>query len=128
MTPSGALTTLISFDGANGSIPYAGLVQASDGQFYGTTSRGGNSDNGTVFRLTLPPPLRVSAFAISGGNAELTWNTISGKTYQVQYKASLSDAAWTNLGSPIAATGDSISISDPVAQNTQRFYRIVQVD
>ena len=49
ITPSGALTTLYSFcsqsgctDGAN---PQVGLVQATDGNFYGTT-------NGTVFKIT----------------------------------------------------------------------------
>jgi hypothetical protein len=37
MTPSGRLTTLHSFDGTDGYSPYAGLVQGTDGNFYGTT-------------------------------------------------------------------------------------------
>jgi uncharacterized repeat protein (TIGR03803 family) len=56
ITPSGTLTTLYSFcsqtscgDGAN---PLAGLVQASDGNFYGTTSGGGAYESGTVFKIT----------------------------------------------------------------------------
>jgi hypothetical protein len=36
--PSGALTSLYSFTGGNdGGNPTAGLVQGSDGSFYGTT-------------------------------------------------------------------------------------------
>ncbi|MEY2498677.1 MAG: hypothetical protein QOD12_2233 [Verrucomicrobiota bacterium] len=52
MTPTGALTTLVQFDGTNGSVPLASLTKASDGNFYGTTSAGGLSDSGVIFRLT----------------------------------------------------------------------------
>jgi uncharacterized repeat protein (TIGR03803 family) len=45
-------TTLASFDGSNGAIPMATLVQATDGSFYGTTNDGGNSSEGTVFKIT----------------------------------------------------------------------------
>jgi len=51
MTPSGTLTTLHSFNGRDGSFPYGGLMQASDGDLYGTTYGGGAYNNGTVFRV-----------------------------------------------------------------------------
>jgi len=35
-----------------GSEPVGGLVQAQDGNFYGTTSKGGTNNLGTVFKLT----------------------------------------------------------------------------
>jgi uncharacterized repeat protein (TIGR03803 family) len=37
--------------GGDGSDPGAGLVQGTDGALYGTTSRGGINNNGTVFKL-----------------------------------------------------------------------------
>jgi uncharacterized repeat protein (TIGR03803 family) len=52
ITPSGTLTTLHSFDATDGAGPYAGLVQATNGDFYGTTFEGG-SDFGTVFSLSM---------------------------------------------------------------------------
>ena len=55
ITPSGSLTNLWSFTGGvDGANPYAGLVQGSDGNFYGTTfgSGSGPSGNGTVFRIS----------------------------------------------------------------------------
>jgi len=52
LTPSGALTTLASFNVTNGATPSAGLIQGSDGNFYGTTYYGGSNNDGTVFQMT----------------------------------------------------------------------------
>jgi uncharacterized repeat protein (TIGR03803 family) len=41
MTPSGALTSLHSFDGTDGEYPESGVIQGKDGNFYGTTQSGG---------------------------------------------------------------------------------------
>ena len=51
ITQGGTLTTLHSFDGTDGFNP-VWLVQASDGNFYGTTSAGGANNLGTVFEIT----------------------------------------------------------------------------
>jgi uncharacterized repeat protein (TIGR03803 family) len=54
ITPDGTLTTLHSFDGTDGANPNAPLVQATNGELYGTTSSGGpdNINGGTVFKIT----------------------------------------------------------------------------
>ena len=52
ITPTGALTTLHSFEGADGSSPWGGLVLGADGSFYGTTKAGGGNEVGTVFKIT----------------------------------------------------------------------------
>ena len=44
--------TLLLFGGADGAQPYAGLVQGTDGNLYGTTTAGGTHGHGTVFRIT----------------------------------------------------------------------------
>ena len=51
ITPAGLLTTLHSFSASDGAIP-VGLVQASDGNFYGTTETGGAYNKGTIFQIT----------------------------------------------------------------------------
>jgi len=38
-------------DGTDGQFPYGGLVQATNGNFYGTALKGGASDYGTVFSI-----------------------------------------------------------------------------
>jgi len=56
VTPTGMLTTLYSFCAqpkcTDGETPLAGLVLASNGIFYGTTSVGGLNGDGTVFSIT----------------------------------------------------------------------------
>jgi uncharacterized repeat protein (TIGR03803 family) len=53
-TPSGQETVLYSFGSVpkDGLSPYAGLVQGTDGNFYGTTRGGGSYGDGTVFSVT----------------------------------------------------------------------------
>ena len=51
-SPAQTVTTLVNFGGTNGSLPYAGLVQSADGNFYGTTEGGGDHNYGTVFKIT----------------------------------------------------------------------------
>ncbi len=52
ISASGTFTTLHSFNSADGSLPIGGLIQGSDGNFYGTTSLGGAYSGGTVFKIT----------------------------------------------------------------------------
>ena len=54
VTPAGVETVLWSFDYFNTGNPgpYAGLIQASDGNFYGTTFGGGTNGTGTLFKIT----------------------------------------------------------------------------
>jgi uncharacterized repeat protein (TIGR03803 family) len=55
ITPGGTPTILYQFKGYtvnDGAFPEAGLVQGSDGNFYGTTYEGGTNAYGTVFKMT----------------------------------------------------------------------------
>jgi uncharacterized repeat protein (TIGR03803 family) len=68
ISPNGGLTGLYSFIGGNdGAYPVAGLVQGSDGYFYGTTYDGGTNGAGTVFRISTNGAL-TSLYSFTGGN------------------------------------------------------------
>ena len=61
------MTVLWSFTGGiDGATPQAGLVQASDGYFYGTTCFGGANDSGTVFRISTDGKL-TNLWSFTGG-------------------------------------------------------------
>ena len=48
---SSTITTLASFNGANGLNPYGGVTLDSGGDLFGTTYQGGGSGDGTVFEI-----------------------------------------------------------------------------
>jgi uncharacterized repeat protein (TIGR01451 family) len=64
----------------------------------------------------------------SDGFFGLTFPTVAGTLYWVQYKDTLLDSAWTNLpGMPVTGTGAPWTSydSDPAALHPSRFYRIM---
>jgi uncharacterized repeat protein (TIGR03803 family) len=83
---SGTITTLASFNGNNGSSPWAGLVMDSGGNLYGTTAGGGAYGDGTVFEVVRGVSYQISAvpsttagvqqqFTVTVLNPDLTVNT-----------------------------------------------------
>src|ERR1700722_1218089 len=53
ITPKGVLTVLYNFTGDNdGSWPLTAPIQATDGNFYGTTSQRGTYGYGTVYKIS----------------------------------------------------------------------------
>lgn len=97
MTSAGTLTTLYSFCSqapcSDGDHPYAGLVQGTDGNFYGMTEFGGTGEVGTIFRMTPSGNLTtLHQFAGSDGaypSAPLTQST-NGLFYGTTYNGGTS--------------------------------------
>ena len=88
ITPNGTLTTLHSFNYTDGEYPGSPLVQATDGNLYGTTSNGGTSNNGTVFKVTLSGTLTTlhSFDGMDGsGPAAALVQAIDGMFYGTTY-------------------------------------------
>jgi uncharacterized repeat protein (TIGR03803 family) len=57
ITAAGQFTVLHNINATtDGSNPVAGLVQATDGNFYGTTFGGGAKSDGTIFRISPTKP------------------------------------------------------------------------
>jgi len=72
--------------------------------------------------LQLPPITPV--FTASNSIYTLTWGAVSNLTYQLQSATNLAASIWIDVGSPITATNDSISVIDAAISTGQRFYRV----
>jgi uncharacterized repeat protein (TIGR03803 family) len=82
MTPQGILTSLVDFSGANGANPTCELIFGTDGALYGTTSAGGTSDFGTVFKIILDGGFRPSfttLFSFHGNDGRAPSRLVEGK-------------------------------------------------
>lgn len=67
--------------------------------------------------------LGLTATVGSGGTG-LSFRTLAGYLYQVEYKNALTDAFWIPLGSPLTGDGTVQTINDPGGA-ASRFYRVL---
>jgi hypothetical protein len=76
--------------------------------------------------MPIPVPAFMSATKISS-TFNLTWGTMTGLIYQVQYKTNLLQTNWINLGKPLVATNGNLTVSDTnaIGSSPQRFYRLM---
>jgi uncharacterized repeat protein (TIGR03803 family) len=97
VTPAGAETVLYAFNPnlSDGTQPAAALIQAADGNFYGTTPAGGNNEAGAVYQVT-PAGVETVIYSfgtvpgdgtspysalVQAANGMLYGNTYSGGAY-----------------------------------------------
>lgn len=75
-----------------------------------------------MLNLQLPPITPV--FTASNSVGTFTWSAVSNQTYQLQSATNLVAPNWIDLGGPITATNNSVSTTDAVGSDQQRFYRV----
>ena len=125
LTTDGVLTTLANAFGVYAADQgFPPLIQAADGNLYGTALVGSfGSISAIVFRLVEPPVITAAAW--SGGTFTLTWNSFSNGAYRLAYKSALNDPTWTTQASTVTATSSTASGSDSPGGAGQRFYRVI---
>ena len=69
-----------------------------------------------------PPPSVPLSFSNNGGAVNLSFPTLPGYSYQVEYATNLSGAPWLPLGNSISGNGSPQTMSDSPAND--RFYRV----
>ena len=109
-----------------------------ENHFFGDLSRDGSGDfdrdgmtDASEFLAATDPLNNLSLFRItdisrSTDSVTITWDSIEGRVYRVQYTDNLSEATWMDLGGDISAPGTSTSTIDNTINGvTQRFYRVI---
>jgi len=128
MDASGNITTLHAFSGPDGAFPATGLVQATDGNFYGATQKGGNACNngagcGTLFRMdssgTLTVLNRLAGFDGAGPSAALVQGKDGNLYGTTQYGGSANDGVIFELSDiDTAFTLNPTSATVPASAST----------
>jgi subtilase family serine protease len=108
----------------------AGALALPAGQYTAMVCFSNHNDGVTqqcqfTLGLALPPACAPAFRVVTFSNQSvcLTWGTLAGLNYQLQYATDL--LHWSNLGTAFTATNTSASQSDPPGSDPQRFYRLV---
>jgi hypothetical protein len=72
-------------------------------------------------------PLAFQSITKSNSSLQLTWNSISGVVYQLQYNTNLGGTNWINIGNSITAMTSTVSTSTSITSDPDRFYRVQQL-
>jgi uncharacterized repeat protein (TIGR03803 family) len=88
-----------------------------------SNSLGSATSSGALLTVLFPPSFQT--ITKSNNSLVLSWSAAQGQKYQLQYKTNLNSTNWFNLGSQITASSGTISASDLIASNSQRFYRVI---
>ncbi|HEV2211232.1 MAG TPA: choice-of-anchor tandem repeat GloVer-containing protein [Verrucomicrobiae bacterium] len=125
VTPAGVVTTIVSFTETGGpypgATPHAGLLQASDGNLYGTTANAGSRGAGNIFRIIMPGPL-LSVAAAGAGQVVLSWRT-NYQGYGLQSSPDLQPPNWSPCTNAPVVVGHHYYVTNSLT-GPARFFRL----
>ena len=111
-----------SYTNSDGAYP-GGILALSGHSLYGTTTTGGSSGNGTVFRITLPQPQLT--IVPSGTNVVLTWPT-NFTTFSLESTTNMaSSASWVGNSTLPTVVNGTNAVTNIVSGPAQ-FFRLSQ--
>jgi alpha-tubulin suppressor-like RCC1 family protein len=108
-----------------GTSSYGATALPSDLKNVVGIGEGGQHSLALVSDGTAGPKALLANSAWGPGGFRVSVSTISGKVYLLEYKNSLADSNWTGLPL-IAGNGSVITLADPTANGSQRYYRLRQ--
>jgi len=80
--------------------------------------------NGTL-QVISAPQLAGAKVSVNGTEQFIvSYPTIAGQTYQLEYTTNLSTAQWTSLGTPFAGTDGIVAVTNSMSITPQCFFRV----
>jgi hypothetical protein len=124
-TPSGVS---ISTNGIITWTPNPGQAPSTDTITTVVTDSGTPSLSATnSFTVTVvpnaPAPF-IQSITASNGNVVITWSSVAGRSYQLQYKNDLNATNWNNITPNVLATGPASSVTNNPGNATLQVYRV----
>lgn len=112
-----AFSTLVSFNGSDGSIPYSNLIVDTEGNLYGTTESGGSSLNyGTVYEVA------------AGTHALTTLATFNGSNGSIPIGGLVTDSAGNLYGTTNSGGSGGSGTVFEIAEGTHTFSTLASFD
>jgi hypothetical protein len=78
-------------------------------------------------RVEAAPGPVLQSVTLAGGTISLTWTSTANRSYQIQETGDLASPNWVNVGAAVAASGGTVTASEPNSAGSQQFYRIIQL-
>lgn len=104
-----------------GSRPSHTILAPFSGQWYGHIP--GSSSSEQAFMINGVPAPAVNKLAVDGGVRQITFTTIAGQTYRLDYKENPNDVSWSSLPGEVVGNGNAIDWSD-TDPSEHRIYRV----
>ena len=112
-------TTGVNSTNTDGANPFAGLI-LSDSTLFGTATAGGNTGNGTIFKLTTAPQLNITRV---NSSVMLTWPT-TAVGFALESTTNLAAPSGWVTTTPAPTLVNGLKTVTNALTATPRFYRL----
>jgi hypothetical protein len=80
-------------------------------------------NSGTLTVTSAPVPVILS-FELTNQVIGVTWSSVAGALYGLQYSSNLTDTGWNDISPAVTATGPTTSQTNNLGTGSQQFYRV----
>jgi regulation of enolase protein 1 (concanavalin A-like superfamily) len=119
-TVPSSLNVVVTYNGSISAPTNAGSYEVigtiSDLNYAGSATN--------TLTVVVPDPIVVSLSVDTPGTVVVSWNSVPGQVYRVQYKNDLQEVSWINLPPDITAIGPMTSVTNVIGSEPHRFFRV----